>query len=343
MELVSAYGLPLPKLYKVMTKEEADSLLAAGIPYVFTDLPTKTIIRVLMLPVLKKLYPGIKWDEFFKKDIEDVRRNNIVFVDGGYCKQDKEEEFSLEILDDRVADVALSERYFDGAREDICYTPLEEALKDTSASVDPKILIELGLLPSFLGDIEGSIRRNYFNTSWTEGYNKKLGVPLGVFNAAPEAKNLLIVDISGSIPDGISATLLTLLETMRHTCNADVIVTGSTSKFYAADDELPTPQWLRENIGYGNESRRFTNILVEKISGNHYGNVIVFGDWDHPIIVDHLERNENNHVNYKTTQVDNLVCYHTFEEEVPGYGRWAKDLAKNITYDTSWCDFLVRG
>lgn len=343
IERISCHGLPIPLMYRVDTEEEADIMRRQGLPYIISELPVKMLIKAIMLPVLRRHYPGISWERFL--NIPADVRNEVIHVPGRRVEQgDPESQRLLMIsVDGRISDSADEERSYSGQVEESHTVRLEEALRDCSAEVDPKILSDLNLLPQFLGDIESIIRRNLYAADWTEGYSKKLRVPLGNFNASRQARNLLIVDISSSIPDGISSTLLALLHTMRHTAEADVIVTGSTSMYWEADKELPTAEWIRNNIGLSNESKEFDKILRTKIAGNHYGNVIVFGDNDSPYIDYESPSWVNSARKLDETQVDNLVCYHTNHHYVPGYGRWAKKVAKAISIDcTRWCSFLKK-
>ncbi len=338
IERISCHGLPIPLMYRVSTEKEADAMRDSGLPYIISDLPMRTIIAAIMMPVLKRHYPGIDWNRFLK--VPKSLKNAVIHVPGKRLieQEDPEEQGIRQIsADNRIADSADNDRGFSGQREHACTVALSEALADCSAEVDPKVLSDLQLLPQFLGDIESVIRRNLYAASWTEGYNKRLRVPIGNFNAAKQARNLIIVDISSSIPDGISSTLLALLHTMRHTAEADVIVTGSTSMYWEADEDLPSAEWIRRHIGLSNESRDFEEILIKRIAGSHYGNVIAFGDYDHP----YLSINSKTSCNLQETEVDNLIGYHTRGYLVPGYAKWAEDLAKTVTIDCEdWCRFL---
>jgi hypothetical protein len=172
---------------------------------------------------------------------------------------------------------------------------------------------------------------------WTEGYNKKLGYPLGRFNCKAELPNLLIIDISASIPDGIAATMLTLADTLRSQCNAELIITSKRSGYYPEGAELPKPQTLRDYYGRGNEASEFYGILKRYIAGREFGHVISFGDYDSPGWFCSLP-------NLINTKVHAVHHYHTEEKIETGYAKWVKYCCPDVEqhFDNSWCSVVNR-
>ena len=67
-------------------------------------------------------------------------------------------------------------------------------------------------------------------------YNKKLEGMYGALDLVSPSKNLLVVDISGSIPKGVSSTLLALSKSLSETFYADLLITGSKSTLYAYEE-----------------------------------------------------------------------------------------------------------
>ena len=217
------------------------------------------------------------------------------------------------------------------------YCNVYDYIGDVSSGVSIDALMKLGLLPKFIGDIVNCIRTNRSNAMrWTEGYTKKLGQVLGNFNSSKELRNLLIVDISYSIPDGIAATLLTLLETMRDMCHADLIITSRRSGFYSYEDELPSVQTLRDYYGRSNEGAEFMAILQKHVAGREYGNVISFGDFDNPGILRCWD------VDMIGTKVHAVWHYHTYKEAETGYAKWVGECCPEAEqhYDNTWCWFV---
>jgi hypothetical protein len=186
--------------------------------------------------------------------------------------------------------------------------------------VDIDELQRLELLPEFVGDIADKIRRNIGHAAWRDGWNKKLSLSNGSYDCGSnQAMNIMILDLSSSIPGGVATTMAGLIDTLRTQANADLILTASTSHWIPAGEEIP--KGLMERIiGSGNETYEFWNILQHHVAGRKVGNVVVFGDNDSP-------RNDPMVVTkYKMagTQVNAIYGYHTYMDRVPGYGRWAE-------------------
>lgn len=181
-------------------------------------------------------------------------------------------------------------------------------------------------------------------TLWSEGWNKKKGAALGNFDRTGELRNLIIVDISGSIPIGISSTMLTLIDTLRSQVHADLIITGSKSRFYPYEGELPSPQEIRNTIDRGNEAKEFYAILRDHIAGHHYGHVISFGDNDCPAHhVYYLDSKMQEEPFMAGTIVEHVHHYHVHSHcHDTGYALWTNNLASKPlkSHDNSWCSVI---
>lgn len=342
MHLLDVGISKIPKIYVCEDIHEAEDAKHYGLPYVVRPIgyDDKKLVGYLMFPTLRKLFPHIKWDKVL--GIDEFYDTVIIHVPG-----DPEAQAHTENTGDScVADIAEDDRVFHGGFDigeyDYYERKLDEYIGDMSSEVNIEELQALNLLPTFLSDIADSIKRNLYGYDWTEGYNKKRGIPLGNFNAERVRKNLVILDISGSIPRGISATMLTLIDTLRTQANADLIITGSTSLYYEAGQELPSPKWIRDHCGYGNEAKQFYDILNKHVIGNEYGNVICFGDDDCPECWANWQDAELSDMS--STKVGKLWSYHTHNLKTPGYARWIKDAG--ITCDeeqsTKWCRIMER-
>ena len=337
-------GIKIPDVYVCEDQEEIKQARHYGLPYVIRPkgMSDELLVGYMMYPTLEKKFPHIDWEHVL--GIGEFMNTVIVYVPG-----DPEAEAHISPTGDSdIADIADDERVFHGGFDigelDYCPRMLDEYIGDQSAHVNIEELQALNLLPTFLSDIADSIKRNLYGYDWTEGYNKKRGIPLGNFNAERVRKNLIILDISGSIPRGISATMLTLIDTLRTQANADLIITGSTSLFYANGDSLPSPKWIRNNCGYGNEARQFYKILHEHVMGNEYGNVICFGDDDCPEYFKLYESGTNVlDKRMSQTKVGKVWHYHTWSKDKPcGYGRWVEQMhiPHEEEHDTSWCKIM---
>jgi hypothetical protein len=224
---------------------------------------------------------------------------------------------------------------------------LEDYMGDMSSYVNLEVLQRLKLMPRFIGDILDCIKINIGSGMyWREGYNKRLGIPVGRFNASGQLPNLIILDVSGSIPRGISATMISLIDTLRTQLSADLIITSSHSRFYPMGSELPDPQRIRDMFSYGNEAAEFWGILSTYIRGRHYGHVFSFGDNDTP---DYFNYHQAKGPVLEGTIVEHVHHYHTgkfYETGVDmrktGYAKWCHMLGNEplVEYDTSWCNVI---
>lgn len=165
---------------------------------------------------------------------------------------------------------------------DVTETTLEELMDSDDTWIDMDIVHELGIMPKFCEDIYEAIRSDITNSFvWNDGYNKKTGLCVGSLEYNRLPRTLIIIDVSGSMPNGISAGLLAMISTMSSITNADVIVTGSKSVFISNEEAVDAdPRKLRREIGRGNESLEFREIFRTHDMG--YDNVISFGDSDNP-------------------------------------------------------------
>lgn len=214
---------------------------------------------------------------------------------------------------------------------------------DFGSSIDLNALMELKMLPKFFGEIEDVVRTNVTNSYyWEDGYNKKTGLCTGQLLPAGEKKNLIILDISASIPDGLSAGLLTMLKTMTEVAHADAIITGGTSYFYT-NTELRSLDIheVREKIPKSNEFRMFNYILEHR--NMNYENVIAFGDSDSPCmgsydrIISQNSFNAKNFFNYFVGEKDQYWEPYTC---LAGYGRWCVGKDTEIHHNYSWAKYF---
>lgn len=352
LEQLKISGVNLPKLY--IAKSNADVQLAKenGLPYIVWKRDNNELIKLILRPVLEKLFPHVLWDEVLgkKKRFE----TNVVIADGGECSAHgkMDEIVCLNELSE-TADIASEKRSFYGGLEegeDNYYKKLslEEYVGDISSSVDLEVLQKLELLPKFMSDIVDCIKTNLCNVKWREGYNKKLGAAIGTFNNTKELPNLIILDISGSIPRGISGTMITLIDTLRNQVKADLIITSDISRYYPFGSKLPDPQEIRNTFGYGNEAYQFYNILDHHISGKEWGHVISFGDNDCPSQFTCCNKKQARDKPFMAgTKIHMVHHYHTISwwgnsKNRTGYAEWCHEVAYlgGEEYDTSWCNVI---
>lgn len=347
LQRVTMEGIELPRLYIAEDQSDAELAMSKGIPFVKWTKGKDELIRCLLLPTLKKMFPHIKWYDIF-----DVRQCKSTFIKypGTTSTNTKkiDEDFhagtdhlgdsvDLNRQEDFVAPLATTLNSIVGTNnmsyEDL---PLEVYVGDMSSYVNLDVLQNLHLMPQFIGDILDCIKTNSVApTIWSEGWNKKKAASIGNFDRASELPNLIILDVSHSIPVGISATMLMLIDTLRTQVHADVIITGSKSRFYKYGTELPTPQAIRNTIQRCNESAEFMAILRDHIAGKHYNHVISFGDNDSP-----SNCGVDAYPPLGGTIVEEVHHYHTWcKDTITGYAVWCHELQTKpkAHYDTSWC------
>ena len=352
-------GVPIPKIVVCSTKADIREAKRLGLPYVVWRGTDKQLAGMILLPWLKMKFPHIDWSKHLgligKKQpiVHNAVEENIKgfselgrsgdnsisnHIDGGY-----------RVFEDDGDDAEDSDMVLGSYIGDIPH-------------VDITVLEDLDILPKWFGNITSVIQENLADLYWQDGYNKKLGMMTGSYKGTDQARNLMIIDISGSIPRGISDTMIALADTLRGRCNADLIITGSRSMFWQANESLPDPCSIRELIGRGNEAQQFYRILRE-LDGAEYDNVICFGDNDAPDMFmeygrcftelgepkinrgsSHIAWIAKNESKIKPTyiHVGNLMSFHTKSRRTPGYALVFKSMNPEIeeTINTSWAKGL---
>ena len=326
-------NIPLPELYVCSNSVDAEKMRENGIPYIIWRGSQEKLVKLVMLPTLKRLFPHIKWS----KVLGIKKRQEIVVHVPGTDPDEVIESNSIIANhdgDENVADVADDERVF--SRENtVIENDVELGAFVGEFNVNIEELQALKLLPEFMDDITTSIKKNLYGYNWYDGYNKKLKCCLGNFNAGSNLPNLIILDVSCSIPRGIADTMLALIDTLRSQANADLIVTGATSYYWKAGDPLPTPEKLRKMVPQGQESSMFINIMEDHILGKRWGHVIAFGDEDTPY---QFYRNS-----YSGTSVKEVWHYHTWNNNRKcGYAKWVSIVDPNAVehYNNKWCSMM---
>jgi len=381
LQRVMLDGIELPRLYIAETMKDAELAKSKGIPFIRWTRGQDELIRMLLRPVLESMFPHIKWSavlgpkrrfktivEVYDNGVSGSCIDDIESLDGnegtGYKwtpddsdAEPVEAEHGIVNDDDIVltesASISAGERLFHDTTQHTM-TPvqkldIEDYIGDMSSYVNLEILQRLRLMPAFIGDILDCVKLNIGSGMyWSEGYNKRRGLPVGRYDSSRQLPNLVILDISGSIPRGISATMISLIDTLRTQLSADLIITSTNSRFYPMGTELPDPQTIRNQFGYGNESYDFMGILTTHIRGRHYGHVFSFGDNDTP---NYTYFNCNDY-SLAGTRVEYVHHYHTgkwleFNNQFgsgkkTGYAKWCHLLSNQPIeeYDTSWCEVI---
>lgn len=162
-------------------------------------------------------------------------------------------------------------------------TPLElDSFIEEQYIVDFDKLADLKILPKWLDDIKMSIETNIIDEVMFDplAFNKQLGLNMGSAVLKHNMRNLIINDVSGSIPDGVVMTTSRLIKLMSKKFYADIIITGGETFFVDYDDAQDTDfVELAKKAGRSNEGQMFAEIVKEP---KKYNTVISFGDNDSP-------------------------------------------------------------
>ena len=360
--------IPLPKIY-VCKPSEADKCRDMGVPYIIKPerWSDERLVKAVLFSTLVKKFRHINWRELFGFnwwDLDDIDRLKVQVPHEVEVSSTTRTNSGFDTCGRTTPDLIVTKdkEYRETAGgmdaddtmdfESIEYenTPLDNYIGDIGYHVNIEELQALKLLPTFMDDIANAIKLNLMNTAYMDGYNKKLECNLGSWQGTDQAPNLIVLDTSGSIPSGVAGTMISLIDTLRHQANADLIITSGRSEYWPANTELPDPDKLSYLIGGCNECVQFYAILRKHILGKHWGNVIVFGDYDSPLrndIVSDMQRRNCKKLTLQelqSTRIDRIMAFHTRDADIPGYGLWASDAAPKaeVVYNTDWVEYMKR-
>lgn len=277
--LKSKRGIPIPKLYLVTNRKDIGSI-PKGVPYIYADESLEdTLVRMLEYEVLFQRAKATGLPFNFRKilksngfkDIRDLEhdgrrgawnnaRMNVKTSPGG-VKDLKKVDHEVKVRGNHEA--------------------FSQFVKDSSVYVDISVLKGLKIFPTWMAKVEKAISTNIatFATWDTNMYNKKLDGMYGGVRMTPPHKNLIVIDISSSIPRAVSSTCLALAKNMAESFYADLLITGSKSTLYDYNEVRNLDvQKLYDDNGMNNDQIYF-RALVEEIQRD-YDTAIVFGD-DH--------------------------------------------------------------
>lgn len=333
MKLLKSTRLEIPKLFFVSDKAELAEL-PLGVPFILGEPGLENyLIRILEYEILYQaaLKSGYKFN--FKKilkeqgydDLIDFGYGNTVYMDyttDGYIDEDFDIR-ELEILSKDSTNV------------------LKEFIKDSSVYVDIQKIKNLNIFPVWLEKIEDAISTNLHNfaTFNDQMYNKKLKGMYGSLEMSAPARNLIVIDISGSIPRGVTATTLTLSKNLAESFFADILVTGSYSTLYTYEElEGVSVNDMYQN-GTGNEQKQFKALL----SGERrvYNTVIGFGDNHSPCEgwggSGGISRKQGKKL--CTWEVNKMISFHTTSNfHLAGYLDWFN--CEDVENVSDWVQYL---
>jgi hypothetical protein len=280
MKLLISKRFRLPRVYFITNREDIKKI-PIGVPFIYGDASTeKQIVRLLEYEILYQEAIKSGYPFNFRKILKDNGYKNMRsfgfefpvymdLMDETFLEEDVEEKDCSEILTE--LDLNEDESAF------------SQFIKDNSAVVDVEKLKMLKIFPIWLKDIEEAVKTNIHNFAvYNENmYNKKLEGMFGSLDLKSPPKNLFVIDISGSIPKGVSSTCLALAKNLAETFYADLLITGSKSTLYRYEEiHTLNVHTIYEENGMDNDQTYFKKLVTEE--EKTYQTCIVFGDAHSP-------------------------------------------------------------
>jgi len=322
MKLLESRKMTLPIIYFVSDRSEVKDI-PVGVPFMYGDAEREEgLIRILEYEVLYQA----AIDSGFPFDFRQILKEE------GYMDLEKWG------YGDNIYYEIATEGVIEDVNQEIEYKTLNEAglglkdyIRDSSAYVDIRKLKDLNVFPVWLETIEKAVHTNIHNFAVFNNnmYNKKLEGMYGGIELVSPSKNLIIIDISSSIPRAVSSTCLTLAKSLAETFYADLIITGSETKLYDYEEINQLDVERAYDCGMGNEGKQIRALLAS--DDRHYKTVICFCDND-AIGCNFGQGAVSDEDGKKlcTWTVDKLISFHTrnrsdnyyYSGEVAGYARW---------------------
>lgn len=272
MELLKSKKFKLPKLFFIDDREEIKKI-PIGVPFVYGNKRDRNkFVRMLEYEVIwnKAVKSGFPFD--FKKLLQEAGFRNVKFH--SFC-----ESTYMDFKDSGDYDIDKIDSTKNKLYEDGDNSVFEDFVEDCSAYVDINKLKQLKVFPTWLNDIEQAIETNVHNFAVYNPYmyNKKLDGMYGSIDMASPAKNLIVIDISASIPRAVGTTCLTLAKHLVETFYADLMVTGTKTYLFPYEEISGLDvEGMYSEFGQGNEARMYRALVTGE--SKKYTTAIVFGD-----------------------------------------------------------------
>ena len=273
MILLESERLRLPKVFFITDREEIRTL-PIGVPFIYGDEGIKDyIVKMLEYEVLYQEAIKSGYPFNFKKILEDngfIDIINFGYADSVYM------EFTTEGLISESGEILEFSTVGDSVNQ------FKQFIRDSSAYVDVSVLKDLKVFPLWLDKIEKAIETNIHNYAVFNNnmYNKKLEGMYGGLELTSPNRNLIIIDISGSIPRAVSTTCLNLAKNLVETFYADLMITGTITTLYNYEEIYKLDVQKAYENGMNNDQAYFKALVTG--DERHYKTAIVFGDNDSP-------------------------------------------------------------
>lgn len=343
MRLITSNKFSLPKVYFITDREKIKDI-PVGVPFIYGDENMyEHMVRILEYEVLyqEAIKSGYPFD--FKKilrdngftDIKDYAFDSPVYID---IKSSREYTHHN---DGTSLDTRQGQKKF------------KKFVKDSSVYVDINKLKNLNVFPIWLDKIEDAVSTNIHNFAvYNENmYNKKLEGMYGSLDLIAPNRNLIIIDISASIPKAVSSTTLALAKNLAENFYADLLITGSKSTLYQYENlhELNVETIYEEN-GMDNDQVYFKKLVTQEAKS--YKTAIVFGDnhspgwsWSNSYNRGTRSISKEDGQRLCKWRVDKVISFHTSvkqtdKERVAGYAEWFSP--REIEYIKDWVKYLKK-
>ena len=325
MELLQSKKFSLPIVYLIEDDKELMTI-PMGVPFIKGNKKDyKEYVKLLEFEILLKsaLATGLPFDWHY------------ILESNGYRNLYKSTAYSEKCIYSNDTSVITVDGTINGV---IPSSNVSEFIADISYQVDIDCLKSLKVIPTwFSSKIEDAIKSNILSSiTWNPSlYNKKLDNTSGSITLSTPDRNLIVIDISASIPKSIAKATLLLSKTMVTQFFADLIITGARSGLfdYTEVDGLDVDQ-VYQDYGQNNEAKDFRAILSQH---RNYDNVIVFGDYHTPLDYWQSEPKISKKQGYDICnfKVNKIYSFHTTSNSsLAGYADMFE--CSNVEHVSNW-------
>lgn len=339
--LRSKKGIPIPKLYFITDRTKIKDI-PKGVPYIFGDEDNEEyIVRIMEYEVLYQRAIKSGYPFNFRQILRDNGFIDIEYHD--FAKSCTNTRLGL-VTDGEIPstdpDKLLTLESGVGVFKDF--------IRDSSVYVDITVIKDLNIFPIWLKSVEKAVSTNIQNFAKYDSnmYNKKLEGMYGGIKLKSPDKNVIIIDISGSIPRAVSAVCLTLAKNLSENFYADLLITGSKSTLYDYSEinKLNIDTIYDEN-GMDNDQVFFRELVEQERS---YDTAIVFGDehvpgypWSNEFNSGTKSISTEDGKELCQWKIGKVVSFHTHStKHVAGYADWFSP--EETTYIEDWVKDLNR-
>lgn len=338
MNLLKSDKIKLPHVYFISDRSKIKDI-PIGVPFIYGDKEKeKTIVRILEYETLyqRALASGYPFD--FRKILKDEGFDDLIaWGHGKSVYMDYMTEVGADYDIDSMNPIDTPDGVF------------KDFIKDSTVYVDIQKLKDLKVFPIWLSTIEEAVHTNIHNFAMFNNnmYNKKLEGMYGGLELKSPGKNLIIIDISGSIPRGVSSTCLALSKNLAETFYADLMITGSKTTLYNYENiHTLNIDTIYDENGMDNDQVYFKKIVSSE--ERNYKTAIVFGDDDSPC---HKWRNKYNSGSTSISRADGkklckwniekLISFHTRGiTHIAAYADWFTIEEKDVQRIENWVTYL---